>query len=331
MPGRLRRAICVAAAGLLHNVIMGGVSLFWLFIVVGDFFSDGGFAIVGPYAAEVWPSRLRTTGMGSAYGFGGIGKIIGPLGLALIVGSSNVVKPDVTVAAIPASFLFLAAWLVVCGLGFALFGFETRQRSIAALDEGYAGSGGPGRSAGDVRSTTVMDAQVSEDTDFIARIRALAPEIAGASDEIEATPRAAALAAGQAARRPVLPHAAAALDRRRGAAAGVVRDGDRGDRRGGCLHRLVRMPEQRLLDVGGVSGAGGGARDLRPVHRHPRLGSAGRAVRGATGRGRLSHQRQVALRQRQPPCDMARRAHARGGDRPRGRQSAHHAIPQVAA
>ena len=30
-----------------------------------------------------------------------------------------------------------------------------------------------------------MDAQVSEDTDFIARIRALAPEIAAASDEIE--------------------------------------------------------------------------------------------------------------------------------------------------
>jgi indole-3-acetate monooxygenase len=30
-----------------------------------------------------------------------------------------------------------------------------------------------------------MDAQTSEDTDFIARIRALAPEIAGASDEVE--------------------------------------------------------------------------------------------------------------------------------------------------
>jgi MFS transporter, putative metabolite:H+ symporter len=131
-------ALCIAAAGLLHNVIVGGVSLFWLFIVLGDFFYDGGFAIIGPYSAEVWPTRLRTTGMGSAYGFGGIGKIIGPLGLALIVGSSNVVKPDVTVAAIPASFLFLAAWLVVCGLGFAIFGFETRHRSIAELDEGYA-------------------------------------------------------------------------------------------------------------------------------------------------------------------------------------------------
>jgi len=130
-------AVCVAAAGLLHNVILGGVSLFWLFIVIGDFFYDGGFAIIGPYMAEVWPTRLRTTGMGSAYGFGGLGKIIGPLGLALIVGSSNVVKPDVTVAAIPASFLFLAAWLVVCGLGFALFGFETRHRSIKALDDGF--------------------------------------------------------------------------------------------------------------------------------------------------------------------------------------------------
>jgi putative MFS transporter len=130
-------AVCVAAAGLLHNVILGGVSLFWLFMVIGDFFYDGGFAIIGPYMAEVWPTRLRTTGMGSAYGFGGLGKIIGPLGLALIVGSSNVVKPEVTVAAIPASFLFLAAWLVLCGVGFMLFGFETRQRSITALDEGY--------------------------------------------------------------------------------------------------------------------------------------------------------------------------------------------------
>ncbi len=31
-----------------------------------------------------------------------------------------------------------------------------------------------------------MDAQTSEDVDFIARIRALAPEIAGAADDIEA-------------------------------------------------------------------------------------------------------------------------------------------------
>ena len=63
-----------------------GVSAFWLILAAAMFFADGGFAIVGPYAAEVWPSHLQTTGMGSAYGFGGIGKIMGPVGLALIVG-----------------------------------------------------------------------------------------------------------------------------------------------------------------------------------------------------------------------------------------------------
>ncbi len=128
-------AACVAAAGILHDAMLGSVSLFWLFIVLGDFFYDGGFAVIGPYMAEVWPTNLRATGMGSAYGFGGIGKIVGPLGLALIVDSANVVKPDVTVAAIPSTFLFLAAWLVLCGLAFLLFGFETRNRSLAALDE----------------------------------------------------------------------------------------------------------------------------------------------------------------------------------------------------
>ena len=73
---------------------------------------------------------------------------------------------------------------------------------------------------------------------------------------------------------------------------------------------LVRRAEQRLLDDRGVSGSRGGVRDVRPADRHPGVGTAGRAVRGAAGGGRLSHQRQVALRQRLPSCEMARRAYA---------------------
>jgi len=69
------------------------------------FFVDGGFAIVGPYAAEIWPSHLKTTGMGLPMAFGGIGKIIGPAGLALIVGSGNYLKPDVPLPQIPTAFL----------------------------------------------------------------------------------------------------------------------------------------------------------------------------------------------------------------------------------
>ena len=80
-------------AALTHDVFLAGVSVFYLMLIAANFFTDGGFAIVGPYAAEVWPTNLRTSGMGSAYGFGGIGKIVGPVGLALIAGSSNVVNP----------------------------------------------------------------------------------------------------------------------------------------------------------------------------------------------------------------------------------------------
>jgi MFS transporter, putative metabolite:H+ symporter len=137
-------AVFVAAAGILHNEVMLGVSLFWLLIVIADFFHDGGFALIGPYMAEVWPTALRATGMGSAYGFGGLGKIIGPLGLAVIVGTSNVVTPQATLNAIMPSFLFLAAWLLLCGGAFMVFGFETGQRSIAALDEGFT-TAAPGR------------------------------------------------------------------------------------------------------------------------------------------------------------------------------------------
>ena len=108
-------AAFVILAGYLRNAFLGTVSVFWLVLVVAYFFADGGFAIVGPYAAEVWPSRLRASGMGSAYGFGGIGKIIGPLGLALIVGSSNVVKPEASVAKIVPAFIYLGGWYALAG------------------------------------------------------------------------------------------------------------------------------------------------------------------------------------------------------------------------
>jgi len=136
-------AVMVVAAGLLHVSFIGTVSVFWLLIIAADFFFDGGAAIMGPYAAEVWPSTLRTSGMGSAYGFGGIGKIIGPIGLALIVGSSNIVKPDVTIAAIVPCFLYLGAWSALAGFAYAFIGLETKGRSLEEIDQGLVAGRGP--------------------------------------------------------------------------------------------------------------------------------------------------------------------------------------------
>ena len=131
-------AFFIILAGYNYNTMVMGVSAFWLILAVAMFFVDGGFAIVGPYAAEVWPSHLRTTGMGSAYGFGGIGKIIGPLGLAVIVGSSNFVKPDVPLTAIPMAFVYLGGWFALAGVVYYFLGIETRGKSIEQIDRELA-------------------------------------------------------------------------------------------------------------------------------------------------------------------------------------------------
>lgn len=138
-------AAALLAAGLLSSAFLGGVSVFWLLLLVGNVFVDGGFAVVGPYAAEVWPSNLRATGLGSAYGFGGLGKMLGPLGLALIVGSSNVVSPQATLDAVAPAFAYLSAWFALVAIAFAAFGFETRGRSIEEIDAALEGAAAPPR------------------------------------------------------------------------------------------------------------------------------------------------------------------------------------------
>ena len=79
------------------------------------FFGDASYAIIGPYIAEIWPNRLRASGMGFSYGIGNLGKIIGPLGLALIVGSSDYVSPKVVPSALFPALLFLAFWYAQAG------------------------------------------------------------------------------------------------------------------------------------------------------------------------------------------------------------------------
>jgi putative MFS transporter len=127
-------AAMVVLAGYMNSAFLGTVSVFWLLLVVAYLFADGGFAIVGPYSAEVWPARLRASGMGSAYGFGGIGKIIGPLGLALIAGSSNVVKPEASASKIVPAFLYLGAWFALAGIIYSFFAMETKGRTIEEID-----------------------------------------------------------------------------------------------------------------------------------------------------------------------------------------------------
>ncbi|WP_330230355.1 MFS transporter [Nocardia sp. NBC_00508] len=126
----------IAAAFGSTEPTLWGVSLFYLMMLGAFFFADGGFAIVGPYAAEVWPTRLRASGMGSALGVGSLGRIGGPMLLALIAGSGNLVTPMATTDAITPAFLLFAACTAGAAVVFAVFGIETKGRTIDEIDAG---------------------------------------------------------------------------------------------------------------------------------------------------------------------------------------------------
>jgi putative MFS transporter len=127
-------ALTIAAAGYFHDAFIGATSVFFLLLVTQRFFGDGSYAIIAPYMAEVWPARLRASGMGLGYGVGNLGKILGPLGLAVIVGSSNYVSPQATLEAIFPAFLYLAFWYALAACAFWLIATETKGRSIEEID-----------------------------------------------------------------------------------------------------------------------------------------------------------------------------------------------------
>ena len=60
------------------------------------------------------------------------------LGLALVVGGSNFVKPDVSLQHIVPAFDYLAAWFVLVGFSYLFFGIETRGRSIGEIGQNLA-------------------------------------------------------------------------------------------------------------------------------------------------------------------------------------------------
>jgi putative MFS transporter len=135
----LTAAVCMSLAGYLHSVFIAGVSIFYVMLLLQSFFGSGNYSIVGPYMGELWPARLRGSGMGFVYGIGNLGKFIGPAGLALIAGSSNYVKPEATLEALVPGFNYFAFWYVLGAFAFWFIGFETSRRSIEQIDDQLTG------------------------------------------------------------------------------------------------------------------------------------------------------------------------------------------------
>ena len=98
-------------AALLFQSDLFGVPLFVILLAVGAIFTNGGFANVVPYTVEVFPVGLAGRGSALTQAANGVGKILGPLCLAVIAGAGDVVSPKATLAALQPAFLFLALLL----------------------------------------------------------------------------------------------------------------------------------------------------------------------------------------------------------------------------
>lgn len=124
-------AVSLGAAGLLFDRTLFGYPAFLVLLVPAALFFDGGFSNIAPYSAEIFPVRLSARGVGLAQAANGVGKIAGPLCLALIAGTSNLITPKATIEAVMPAFLFLAGCGLAIGLAFSWLGVETHGRPLA--------------------------------------------------------------------------------------------------------------------------------------------------------------------------------------------------------
>jgi putative MFS transporter len=117
-----------------YRLYWGSVPLLWI-LMIGIYFSvDGAVALVSGYVSEPWPRHLRGCGHGSAYGFGGFGKMLGPMVLALFAGTSNIVSPRATLDAVHPAFIFWG--FVVYGVGITFWcSYETKGKSLEEIEE----------------------------------------------------------------------------------------------------------------------------------------------------------------------------------------------------
>jgi MFS family permease len=126
--------------GYLYDIFIGPWSLFYILFLAQTFFSSAIYSVVGPYMSEIWPARLRSSGMGMSYGVGNLGgKVLGPAGLALIMGAGDIIKPAApNLVMLGPAFIYFASWLVLGVIGFWAFGPETKGRTFEEMDDAHA-------------------------------------------------------------------------------------------------------------------------------------------------------------------------------------------------
>lgn len=146
-PARLGRRMCGLVTGLGAAPLLFlagasgesevvGVSLFLVALVLASFFVDGGFANLAPLTPELFPTSMRTQGLGLSWAFSGLGRIMGPLVIGTIAAEGNdPIEPQAALDAMLPAFTFLAVASLAAGLVFLLMKVEPHGRDLESLSD----------------------------------------------------------------------------------------------------------------------------------------------------------------------------------------------------
>ena len=126
----LAAAASLAAIALSAHFGSAGRHAMIALIALTSFFCEGGLANLAPFAIEQYGARLGARAAGLAQAASGIGRIVGPLILAVLAGASNIVAPAMTQAAVPPTFLVFAGCMVAVALAFWLLAKEMHGRRM---------------------------------------------------------------------------------------------------------------------------------------------------------------------------------------------------------
>lgn len=141
-------AVMLALAAIFHDQFYGDIPIFIILLAAGALFFDGGYSNLSPYTAEIFPVGLAARAVGLGQAANGVGKIAGPLSLALIAGTGNLVAPQATADAVLPAFLFLAGCGLAVALVFTFVPIETRGKPLTVgYEEHPAGTAASVRAA----------------------------------------------------------------------------------------------------------------------------------------------------------------------------------------
>jgi MFS transporter, putative metabolite:H+ symporter len=131
-------AAALTAAAFYHGFLVAGVPVMVLLLAASAFCIDGSFSNLAPYTVESYGVRLGARSSGLGQTANGVGKILGPLSIAMIAGVSNIISPAATEGAMRGGFLFLAGGMALVGLSFLFLGVETHGRAMTVEAEAPA-------------------------------------------------------------------------------------------------------------------------------------------------------------------------------------------------